>query len=401
MSSSLNTVEEAAEAVKRGELVIVTDDERRENEGDLVMAADKVTSEKINFMAKYGRGLICVSLPPERVEKLGLSRMALRGSGDRFATAFMESVDAAEGITTGISAHDRAHTVRTLVDETATGKDLVSPGHVFPLEVKQGGVLRRAGHTEASSDMARLAGLNPAGVICEILNEDGTMARMPDLKNFAARHDLKITTIADIIAYRRKKERLVDCVRAISLPTQYGEFELKLYHSAVDRDYHVALVMGDVGSEPPVLVRVHSECLTGDVFGSLRCDCGSQLRTAMQMIGEEGRGVVVYMRQEGRGIGLSNKIHAYELQEKGMDTVQANEHLGFAADLRDYGIGAQILCDLGVSRIRLLTNNPRKLIGLGGYGLEVVDRVSMPVQWTRENEKYLSTKRDKMGHMFS
>ncbi len=401
MATQFDSIEEGIAAISRGELIVVTDDERRENEGDLVMAAEKADPEKINFMAKHGRGLICVSLTAERLERLGLSRMALRGSGDRFDTAFMESVDAAAGITTGISAYDRAETVARLVDEESTGKDLVSPGHVFPLEAKEGGALRRAGHTEASADMARLAGLQPAGVICEILNEDGTMARLPDLKRFAEEHGLKIVSIADIIAYRRKRERLVDYIRSVKLPTPYGEFELRLYQSAVDRDHHVALVMGEVDENSPVLVRVHSECLTGDVFGSLRCDCGSQLNAAMHMIAEEGRGVVLYMRQEGRGIGLSNKIHAYELQEKGMDTVQANEHLGFPADLRDYGIGAQILCELGVSRIRLLTNNPRKLVGLQGYGLEVVERVTIPVAWTEENRRYLSTKRDKMGHMFS
>ncbi len=401
MTGNLNSVEEGIAAIRRGELIVVTDDERRENEGDLVMAAEKADPEKINFMAKHGRGLICVSLTAGQLERMGLSRMALRGPGDRFDTAFMESVDATEGITTGISAYDRSETVARLVDERSTGKDLVSPGHVFPLEAKDGGVLRRAGHTEASVDMARLAGLKPAGVICEILNEDGTMARLPDLQRFADEHGLKIVSIADIIAYRRKKERLIEYIRSVRLPTQYGEFELRLYQSAVERHSHVALVMGEVGEDSPVLVRVHSECLTGDVFGSLRCDCGSQLHAAMRMIAEEGRGVVLYMRQEGRGIGLSNKIHAYELQEKGMDTVQANEHLGFPADLRDYGIGAQILCDLGVSRIRMLTNNPKKLVGLEGYGLEVVERVTIPVAWTKENQKYLSTKRDKMGHMFT
>jgi len=392
-------VEQVLEAIKRGEIVIVTDDECRENEGDLVMAAEKVTPKAINFMAKYGRGLICVAATAERLQQLGIGRMATKGKGDAFQTAFMESVDAAEGVTTGISAHDRARTIRVMVDERSTPRDLVSPGHTFPLEAKPGGVLRRAGHTEAAVDLARLAGLKPMGVICEILREDGQMARLPELLQFASEHGLKITSVANLIAYRRKTEKLIELERSVDLPTKHGHFRLCLYRSIPEEEHHVALLMGNVSGETPALVRVHSQCLTGDVFGSLRCDCGSQLARAMEMVAQEGRGVILYMRQEGRGIGLAGKIHAYELQEAGFDTVEANEKLGYAADLRDYGIGAQILVDLGLKKIRLITNNPRKIIGLEGYGLEIVERVPLVCEATEHNARYLKTKREKLGHL--
>lgn len=392
-------IEEVVAALQRGECVVVADDENRENEGDIIIAAEKVTPRAINFMATHGRGLICTALTSERIKQIGLSRMAQRGSGDSYGTAFIESVDAAAGITTGISAADRAKTIQVLVADESGPSDLLSPGHSFPLEAREGGVLQRAGHTEAAVDLARLAGLKPAGVICEIMHEDGSMARLPELLAFAAKHKLKITSIADLIAYRRKSESMVDFVREVNMPTRYGSFRLHLFECHAERKHHVALVKGDVAVDEPVLVRVHSECLTGDVFGSSRCDCGDQLRQAMELVEEAGRGVVLYMRQEGRGIGLANKIHAYELQENGMDTVEANEHLGFAADLREYGVGAQILSMLGLKKIRLLTNNPRKVVGLEAYGLEIVERVPVVHAPTDHNRRYLETKKQRLGHI--
>jgi 3,4-dihydroxy 2-butanone 4-phosphate synthase/GTP cyclohydrolase II len=396
--ATFDSIEDAIAAIGRGEMVVVTDDESRENEGDLIMAAEKVTDKAINFMTMHGRGLICVALTSERLNKLNISHMAHRGGGDAFGTAFMESVDARHNITTGISAPDRAETVRVLMSENSTDKDIVSPGHTFPLEAKDGGVLQRVGHTEAAVDLSKLAGLPAGGVICEILREDGEMARLPELREFAAAKGLHLISVADLIEYRRKREKLIHMTQSVAMPTEYGDFRLKLYESLINDEHHVALVMGDPANAENPLVRVHSECLTGDILGSLRCDCGQQLKGAMRMIAEEGTGVFVYMRQEGRGIGLVNKIKAYELQERGRDTVEANIELGFDADLRDYGLGAQILLDLGLSSIRLITNNPCKIIGLEGYGLKIAERVPMVLPMTEHNRTYLETKKTKMGH---
>ena len=380
-----------------GRIVIVTDDEDRENEGDLIMAAEKVTPEAINFMTKYGRGLICAPISSERAEQLGLRRMVTQNR-EMFKTDFTVSVDAAHGVATGISAHDRAATIRIIAHPGSLPDDLVQPGHVFPLRAKEGGVLRRAGHTEAAVDLAQLAGLQPAGVLCEILQDDGTMARLPELMEFRRKHHLKICTIRSLIAHRRLREKLIEHEQVIKLPTEYGEFNLHLYRSKLDGTHHLALVKGVIDQDKPTLVRVHSECLTGDVFGSRRCDCGNQLHAAMQQISEEGSGVLVYMRQEGRGIGLAAKIHAYKLQEEGLDTVEANQRLGFPSDLRDYGLGAQILFDLGVRKFRFLTNNPKKVVGLEGYGMQMVEQVPIRSEANPHNARYLETKRVKMGH---
>ena len=385
-------------AIRKGHMVIVTDDADRENEGDLVMAAAKVTPAAVNFMAKFGRGLICAPVTESRAQQLGLQRMVAHNR-ELYKTDFTVSVDAARGITTGISAKDRAATIKALASPKATPDDLVQPGHVFPLQAKPGGVLRRAGHTEASVDLARLAGLDASAVICEILNEDGSMARLPQLLKFGQKHGLKICSIESLIAYRRQQEKLVEREQTILMPTEYGEFDLHLFRSTVDDRHHIALVKGPISSAKPVLVRVHSECLTGDVFGSKRCDCGSQLHQALKQIEQAGSGVLVYMRQEGRGIGLGPKIHAYKLQEQGLDTVEANAKLGFPMDLRDYGLGAQILADLGVKKIRLLTNNPRKVVGLEGYGLEIVEQIPIRSVANPHNAKYLATKKKKMGHL--
>ena len=395
----VSPIQEAVEDIKDGKMVILVDDEDRENEGDLCIAAETVTAEAINFMARYGRGLICLPLNGELADKLNLFPM-VRDNQSRFGTAFTVSIEAKHGVTTGISAADRATTIRTAVADNIKPDDLVSPGHVFPIRARKGGVLVRTGQTEGSVDMARLAGLKPAAVICEIMKDDGTMARMPDLEVFSKEHDLKIVTIADLINFRMQNESLVRRVATATIPTRYGsEFKLIVYENDVDDMKHVALVKGEIEPEDEVLVRVHSECLTGDVFGSERCDCGEQLHTAMMMVEEAGKGVIVYMHQEGRGIGLINKIKAYELQEHGKDTVEANIALGFKADLRDYGIGAQILVDLGVRKMRLMTNNPKKIVGLEGYGMTVTGRVPIEIEPNKNNLHYLVTKKKKMGHM--
>jgi len=393
-----DTIDDVVSDIARGRIVIVTDDADRENEGDLVMAAEKVTPEAVNFMAKHGRGLICVPISNERAEQLGLQRMVVRNR-EMYRTDFTVSVDAARGITTGISAQDRAATIQAIANPKSSPDDLVQPGHVFPLRAKDGGVLRRTGHTEAAVDLARMAGLQPAGVLCEILHDDGTMARLPELMEFRKKHGLRICTIQNLIAHRRLREKLVEREQVVKLPTDYGDFDLHLYRSKLDGAHHLALVKGKIDKKRPALVRVHSECLTGDVFGSRRCDCGNQLHAALRQIAEEGNGVLVYMRQEGRGIGLAAKIHAYKLQEEGLDTVEANAKLGFPSDLRDYGLGAQILFDLGVRQFRFLTNNPKKVVGLEGYGIQMVEQVPIRSEANPHNAKYLETKKVKLGHM--
>ena len=392
------TIEEALEEMKAGRMVVVVDDEDRENEGDLTMAAQFVSPEAINFMALHGRGLICLTITEERAQMLRLHPMT-RDNQSRFATAFTVSIEARQGVTTGISAADRAHTIQVAIDPCSTAQDLVQPGHVFPLVARPGGVLARAGQTEAAVDLARLAGLIPAGVICEIMNEDGTMARVPDLVKYCERHKLKMVMVADVIRHRRRTEKLIRQVAVVHMPTRYGDFMAYGYESLLDGEQHLAVVKGEVAGKDDVLVRVHSECLTGDVFHSRRCDCGDQLKAALDLIEKEGQGVLLYMAQEGRGIGLLNKLRAYELQEQGMDTVEANVELGFAPDLRDYGIGAQILNDLGLTSIRIMTNNPRKLVGLEGYGLTITERVPLEVTPTDANIRYLQAKKDKMGHI--
>jgi len=398
--SGFSSIEEAIEDIKNGKMVIVVDDEARENEGDLIIAAEKVTPQAINFMATHARGLICVALEDNRLDELKLQPMVQENTA-KMGTPFAISVDAVHGTTTGISAYDRAVTIKTLVDPETKPEDLARPGHVFPLRAAKGGVLRRAGHTEAAVDLARLAGLTPAGVLCEIMADDGSMARVPQLVKIAEKHGLKIVTIYDLIEFRRKKEKLIRRVAEAMLPTKYGEFKLIAYEGTIDNSESVALVMGKPEKQPAALVRVHSQCLTGDVFGSLRCDCGDQLHESMRMIAREGNGVLLYIQQEGRGIGLVNKVRAYQLQDQGRDTVEANEELGFPPDLRDYGIGAQILADLGLHRIRLLTNNPKKIVGLKAYGLEIVERVPIEVPPNKRNLKYLKVKRDKLGHIFT
>lgn len=396
--NTFSTIEEAIEEIKQGRIIVIVDDEDRENEGDLMIASEMVTPEAINFMAKYGRGLICLTLTEDRTRELGLPMM-VDDNQSRFGTPFTVSIDARNGVSTGISAADRSHTIKICMDQDIKPQDLVMPGHVFPLRARDGGVLVRAGQTEGSVDIARLAGLIPSGVICEIMNEDGTMARVPELREFIKKHNLKMITIKDLMAYRLQQETLVEKVTSTPLPTQFGDFQAVSFRNVLNEQIHVCLVKGDIDPDVPTLVRVHSQCLTGDVFGSYRCDCGEQLSHSLEMIEKEGHGVLLYLYQEGRGIGLLNKLKAYELQDSGHDTVQANEALGFKADLRDYGIGAQILHELGLGKIRIMSNNPRKIVGLEAYGLEMVERVPIEVSPKQENLKYLKTKQKKMGHL--
>ena len=399
MGKEFSTIEEAIEDVRQGKMIVIVDDEDRENEGDLMIAAEKATPELINFMARFGRGLICLTLTEKRTRELGLSMM-VDDNQSAFETPFTVSIDARDGISTGISAADRAHTIKVAIDPETFKHDLVKPGHIFPLRAKDGGVLVRMGQTEASVDIARIAGLNPYGVICEIMNDDGTMARVSHLTEFIKEHDLKMITTKDLAEYRLMKEALVEEVTSTVMPTHSGEFRSVAFKNLLDDQIHIALVKGEVKHDEPTLVRVHSQCLTGDVFGSYRCDCGEQLKKSMEMIEKEGTGVLLYLYQEGRGIGIVNKLKAYALQDEGQDTVQANESLGFKSDLRDYGIGAQILRKLGLGKIRIMTNNPRKIVGLEGYGLELVERVPIEVQAKKDNLKYLRTKQEKMGHIF-